>query len=483
MGTPVVGWERQTPIPDVAINDYLSARGGHLHFGELDLAQLFLGGNKEPAPDKIFTSPLEIVFRPKIRQQIASLRQTFATAIEKTNYHGQFLYAYASKANAAEEVVRTALSTEAHYEISSSMDVEIALLMKEEGLLTPEKMIICNGFKGERTQYAESILRLKRQHENVIPVVEDLSELSPLIGSGLNFEVGLRQKSYGDHRDRPQMEAADSRFGMKLDDLKQAAEIVAEAPNLKFVLYHAMVGGQITQLDDFLGRLKPPIEIYTELRQRHPHLRIFNFGGGLPVGMTLDFSFDYGRFAQRLLSVLQEVCEGAGVEVPDVMGEMGRYTVAEHGAHLFKVLTVKQNGSPLPWYIIDGSIMTSFPDSWALGEHFIVLPLNHLDKPFQQVRLGGITCDSDDIYPRRTSQASLYMPVETDELYLGFFAIGAYQEMLGGVGGSKHCVIPEADELLIDQDLEGAYEFVHLPGQDVGRVLRNLGYLRRGKVR
>jgi arginine decarboxylase len=71
------------------------------------------------------------------------------------------------------------------------------------------------------------------------------------------------------------------------------------------------------------------------------------------------------------------------------------------------------------------------------------------------------------------------MPVETDELYLGFFAIGAYQEMLGGVGGSKHCVIPEADELLIDQDLEGAYEFVHLAGQDVQRVLRNLGYLRR----
>ena len=479
MGTPAVGWERETPIPDLAFNDYLSARAGHLYFGDLDLAQLFLGGNQQANPGKLFNSPLEIVYRPKIRQQIANLRQTFATAIDQIQYQGKFLYAYASKANAAEEVVRTALSTEAHYEISSSMDVEIALLMKEEGLLTPEKMIICNGFKGEGTQYAESILRLKRQHDNVIPVVEDLSELSPLTDSGLNFEVGLRQKSYGDHRERSQMEAADSRFGMKLDDLKQAAEIVKQAPNLKFVLYHAMVGGQITQLDDFLGRLEPPIEIYTELRRSHPHLSIFNFGGGLPVAMTLDFSFDYADFAQRLLSLLQEVCEGAKVQVPDVMGEMGRYTVAEHGAHLFKVLTVKQNSSPLPWYIIDGSIMTSFPDSWALGEHFIVLPLNHLDKPFHQVRLGGITCDSDDIYPRRTSQALLYMPVETDELYLGFFAIGAYQEMLGGVGGSKHCVIPEADELLIDQDPDGAYEFVHLAGQDVQRVLRNLGYLRR----
>jgi hypothetical protein len=50
------------------------------------------------------------------------------------------------------------------------------------------------------------------------------------------------------------------------------------------------------------------------------------------------------------------------------MGEFGRYTTSEHGAHLFKIITVKENNSKLPWYIIDGSIMSSFPDSWAAGE-------------------------------------------------------------------------------------------------------------------
>ena len=75
--------------------------------------------------------------------------------------------------------------------------------------------------------------------------------------------------------------------------------------------------------------------------------------------------------------------------------------------------------------------MSSFPDSWALSEHFIVLPLTHLDKPFQQARLGGITCDSDDVYPPKKSRSPLYMPVDADGLYVGFFGIGAYQEMLG----------------------------------------------------
>ncbi|MDH5507359.1 MAG: arginine decarboxylase, partial [Anaerolineae bacterium] len=188
------------------------------------------------------------------------------------------------------------------------------------------------------------------------------------------------------------------------------------------------------------------------------------------------FEFDYQLFANLLLGKIKEICDRHDVPVPDVMGEFGRYTVAEHGSHIFRVISKKDNGSRLPWYIIDGSVMSSFPDIWAIGEHFVVLPLNHLDKPFQQVQLGGITCDSDDVYPSQSSQASLYLPVETEGLYLGFFNVGAYQEMLGGVGGTKHCVIPEADELVIDRDETGAYTFEKIPGQSAQNVLANLGY-------
>jgi arginine decarboxylase len=212
------------------------------------------------------------------------------------------------------------------------------------------------------------------------------------------------------------------------------------------------------------------------MRQQFPTLHMFNFGGGVPVAMTLDFDFDYDAFAHDLLETVGEVCAHYRVPPPDIVGEMGRYTVSEHGAHFFKITTVKDNGSTYPWYIIDGSIMSSFPDSWALGELFIVLPLNHLDKPFQRVQLGGVTCDSDDMYPRESAESPLFLPTDTDDLYIGFFSIGAYQEMLGGAGGSKHCVIPEADELIIDRAPDGAYTFRLIPGQDAFSVLENLGY-------
>jgi arginine decarboxylase len=473
---PVIGWERETAVPNNhQFNRYLHAKNGHLHLDGLDLAQFFL----DEAPqgfEKTMPSPLEIVYLPLIRRQIQKMNQVFADVIAELDYAGEFHYTYASKANAAEEVIRTTLGTGAHHEMSSTVDVDIARIMIERGLLTPDRMIVCNGFKGPKSQYAANLLQLRLLHENLIPVIEDLDEISLFLSSGEPFNVGLRQKSYGPNETLTEMEQANSRFGLNTDDIWKAADYIAAAPNLTLKMYHYMVGSQLTDISSFISWLKPGIELFARLRQRYPSLSIFNFGGGMPVGMTLDFTFDYPEFARQLLTALQDACRRYNVPVPDVMGEFGRYTTSEHGAHLFKIITVKDNGSKLPWYIIDGSIMSSFPDSWALSEHFIVLPLNHLDKPFQQVQLGGITCDSDDVYPPKPSQSPLYLPVETDDLYIGFFSIGAYQEMLGGVKGSKHCVLPEAYELVIDREEDGRFQFQIIHGQTPEDVLRNLGY-------
>ena len=471
---PVIGWEREEPIPNNhRFNAYLHAENGRLYLDNLELTSLF---NDQSKVGEFLPSPLEIVYLPIIRQKIDFMNQLFAEVIAETGYEGQFHYTYASKANAAEEVIRTTLGAGAHHEMSSTVDVDIAKIMIRRGLLTPDRMIVCNGFKGAGSQYAANILQLRQLHANLIPVIEDLGEMSPLISIGHQFDVGLRMKSYGRNLSEEEMEKANSRFGFDMDTIWKAADYIAAAPNLNLVMYHNMVGSQLDDIEDFISRLKPGIEIYARLRQRHHGLKIFNFGGGMPVAMTLNFEFDYHEFARQLLQTLQEVCSRYSVPVPDVMGEFGRYTTSEHGLHIFKVITAKENNSKYPWYIIDGSVMSSFPDSWALAEHFIVLPLNHLDKPFRRVQIGGITCDSDDVYPPKSSRSPLFLPAETDDLYIGFFSIGAYQEMLGGVKGSKHCVLPEAYELVVDKGEDGRYQYEIIQGQTPDDVLNNLGY-------
>ena len=115
---------------------------------------------------------------------------------------------------------------------------------------------------------------------------------------------------------------------------------------------------------------------------------------------------------------------------------------------MLKVAGVKQNGSVLPWYIVNGSIMNLIPDSWALGEHFFIIPLTNLDSPRREVRLAGMTCDEDDVYPPHGSTRKFSLPIRTEELYLGIFGIGAYEEMLSGFGGLQHCSLPHPIEFM-----------------------------------
>ena len=113
----------------------------------------------------------------------------------------------------------------------------------------------------------------------------------------------------------------------------------------------------------------------------------------MPSPLTCGETVDYQRYVETMLRTIKTECEKHGVPIPHLIGEFGRYTVADHGVHCFKVISARDNESPAPYYIINGSVMSSFPDTWALKEHFTVLPLNHLERPFHSVKLGGATCD------------------------------------------------------------------------------------------
>ncbi len=65
---PVVGWEEELPVPNHEFNETLSSRDGRLCYEDLDLAQLMLGDGIDQGLGKTLSSPLEIVYLPKIRE-------------------------------------------------------------------------------------------------------------------------------------------------------------------------------------------------------------------------------------------------------------------------------------------------------------------------------------------------------------------------------------------------------------------------------
>ncbi len=454
---------------DGRLNDFLGVRDGRLHFRDLDLY----------ATVREYGSPLELAYTPLITERVRSMIALFDGARAATGYPGGFVYANATKANVAEEVIRHALLGGAHYETSSSYDIDIARLLWRRGLLSPERLIINNGFK--IPSYAANIKALRREgYTNIIPVFDGPEEIDAFADFALPLSVGLRQRIDKGVTSRAALDSVESRFGMGLVELQAQAARIAALPGLSLRLYHAMLGSQLDDEERFVGSLLFAVECYCTLKEAHPSLEYFDFGGGMPVPYSLDFAFDYARFARLLLAGVRDVCARRGVAAPTIVGEFGRYTTAEHGAHLFRVIEEKPTArGDARWYIVDSSLMVALPDSWGIGQKFIVLPLNGYDRPPRQVWLGGLTCDSDDVYREAGTPGYLTLPATRldEELYLGFFGTGAYQEMLSGVRGVHHCLLPEAKELIIERDQDtGAEARRIVAGQTSDAILTTLGY-------
>jgi arginine decarboxylase len=293
------------------------------------------------------------------------------------------------------------------------------------------------------------------------------------------------------------------RFGMTPTELAALAKRVAETPH-QIILYHAMVGSQLEDRAFWSKEVIESLDGYAQLHAIAPALAYFDFGGGMPTGAySLAFQFDYGVFAEQLQRDIGAWCDTRGIPHPNLVGEFGRYSVADHGLHIFGVGKVKpgQPGQP-PWYLLNGSIMVALPDILIVeGQHFVTLPLNHLDAEAGPVVLGGRrTCDSDDFYPR--GDLELILPlVQTSDWRLGIgdwekitsapnppsavpnpqplliavFGTGAYQAMLSGEGGAHHCLAPEASKVIIEAQA-GTLVTRVIAEQSWADVLGELGY-------
>ena len=129
--------------------------------------------------------------------------------------------------------------------------------------------------------------------------------------------------------------------------------------------------------------------------------------------------------------------------------------------------------------MINSSFITTLPDAWAINKRFIMLPVNHWDKPYERVLLGGLTCDSDDYYNSEQHMNAIYLPEfpKNKPLWIGFFNTGAYQETLGGFGGLQHCLIPQPKYIILDKAEDGTIKSeVFAEQQPTEEFMELLGY-------
>ncbi|MFC7301178.1 arginine decarboxylase [Cognatiluteimonas weifangensis] len=193
---------------------------------------------------------------------------------------------------------------------------------------------------------------------------------------------------------------------------------VEEAPEGRVPPAHDDEPAVIRRLREVHGELdvRPPVELFHEAQHHHSEgLSLYALG-------QLDL-VHRARIDDLFYAIAHAV--------------RARLTFAEKS---HRELLDELNERLVDKYFVNFSVFESMPDVWAIDQVFPIVPIERLDEaPTRRGVVADLTCDSDgkiDTYVENEDlDSSLPLhPLRPGESYrLGFFLIGAYQEILGDI--------------------------------------------------
>ena len=132
--------------------------------------------------------------------------------------------------------------------------------------------------------------------------------------------------------------------------------------------------------------------------------------------------------------------------------------------------------------LCDFSVFQSLPDHWASGQAFPVMPIDRLnERPTRRGVLVDLTCDADgriDRYISSDPDASvlpMHAPRPGVQTELGFFLMGAYEDVLG----APHNLLGRVPEIHVraDENAEQGFRIDNIvPATTVADLLTQMGY-------
>ena len=135
------------------------------------------------------------------------------------------------------------------------------------------------------------------------------------------------------------------------------------------------------------------------------------------------------------------------------------------------------------------SLFQSLPDIWGIEQIFPIMPIHHLNEmPTRRAIIQDLTCDSDGRIDCYVDGQNLENTLPTHEIDLqqpyliGFFMLGAYQEILGDMHnlfGDTHSINIKLDEngyhfedLQEGEDVSELLDYVHISSDELMKAYR-----------
>jgi diaminopimelate decarboxylase len=304
---------------------------------------------------------------------------------------------YAVKANPRKAIISVVHGEGFGAEVVSIGEAFIAL---SAGIRAQE--IVFNGNAKTPQELDEALARgIRRFNFDSVDQWELLEERAGRAGAEVVALIRLNPDVAADH---PHLSvgSAESKFGLSFEE---AVDHVARWQSARFAKVcgvHCHTGSQFLTAEPLIAGARAAVSLFLRLREAGLQMRLLNLGGGFGVPYhPAEMTFPITPFAEALSGVLAALPGGA-----EVCFEPGRYIVAEAGALVTCVVSIKRRGARTIVAVDAGMTENIRPALYGAYHHIYHLgpedpganfpqPMMGADEPIP-VDIVGPVCESGD---------------------------------------------------------------------------------------
>ncbi|TCI53418.1 diaminopimelate decarboxylase [Exiguobacterium sp. SH1S21] len=362
-----------------------------------------------------YGTPLYIMSEPELETRLGLVRSAFLDKYPNT-------YAlYASKAMSIAAVYEKVMTAGLSIDVVSRGEMFVAL---HAGV--PADRIHVHGSN-------KTVQDISFALENGIShfTIDNMREIGLLSGLAVKHDVDVDvllrivPQVVGGAHEAIQTGGVDTKFGFPTHDdtyLEAVREtLAAERLHLKGI--HCHVGSQIQEPTLFINTVKTMVNFIETIRRETGFTAdVLNIGGGFGVAyLETDDPLDFAATMTQVMDTLVSEVERFGLPLPKIGIEPGRWLVANAGATLYEVGTVKDVSGVRTYVSVDGGMTDNIRPALYDAEYDVIAATRMDEAKTLEAKIVGACCESGDIISNR----SLIPPVEAGDLLL-VKATGAY---------------------------------------------------------
>jgi diaminopimelate decarboxylase len=324
-----------------------------------------------------FGTPAYVVAEPDLRTRARSFLDSL------TARHADCDVLFGSKAFPCTAVYRVLAEEGLACDVASGGELALAL----RGGFDPARIYLHGNAKSER-ELAEA-LDAGVGHI-VLDSLDDLERLERLVSErGGSQEVLIRVTPgvTGDTHHAISTGQADSKFGLSMQEARDAIERLSGSRSLQLVGLHCHIGSQLFDLEPF----RAAVRTISELGE----FPVYNLGGGLGVAYT---SAQHPPTVEEYVAAIVDAArEWLGAD-KRILIEPGRALVANSAVTLYTVETVKRNVST--WVAVDGGMSDNLRPMLYGAIYEAVIASRPVADGGERCHLVGKHCESGDVIVR-----------------------------------------------------------------------------------